>query len=47
MWRQGTNASDMVGIRCFAMSKTLEIGYLPDDTLLYIPSIFFFRSPPI
>ena len=38
-----------LGIRCFAMTnyKRLEIGYLPEGSLLYFPSIFFFRSPPI
>jgi len=47
--RQGTLASEIAGIRCFAMTnyKRLEIGYLPGGTLLYFPSIFFFRSPPI
>jgi hypothetical protein len=29
-----------------AMTKRLELGYLPEGTLLYFPSIFFFRSPP-
>ncbi len=47
MRRQGTLASEIVGIRCFAMTNRLEIGYLPGGTLLYFPTIFFFRSPPI
>ena len=40
-------ALDITPIRCLAMTKRLEIGYLPEGILLYFPSIFFFRSPPI
>jgi len=29
------------------MPYRVEIGYLPEGILLYFPSIFFFRSPPI
>jgi len=47
MRRQGTLASEIVRTLYFAMSKRLEIRYLPEGTLLYFPSIFFFRSPPI
>jgi hypothetical protein len=46
MRRQGTLAPDIMGIRSLAMTKRLEIGYLPEGTLLYSPSIFFFPSHP-
>ena len=38
---------DIVLTLCFAMTRRPEMGYLPEGTLLYFPSIFFFRSPPI
>jgi len=43
----GYLAADFVRTLCFTMSRRLEIGYLPEGTLLYFPSIFFFGSPPI
>ncbi len=47
MRRQGTLAEEIVRIRCLATTRRLAIGYLPEGTLLYFPSIFFFGSPPI
>jgi hypothetical protein len=47
MRHQGTLAEEIVRIRCLAMTKRPEIGYLPEGTLLCFPSIFFSPSPPI